>query len=698
MELLNIIGLAVLFPLLGALINGFFGHKMAKPAVYATACGSVLLSFLVGLASLFIFNTASGIVDDRFVSTLFTWAAAGDLKIDFAFLVDPLSLVMVLIVAGVSFLIHVYSIGYMAHDRDFARFFTYLNLFVGMMLILVLGASLPIMFIGWEGVGLCSYLLIGFWYHKASANIAGMKAFVVNRIGDFGVLVAMFLLFANDRIATLDFAALSRAIQIYAQTNFNDIFLIAVALFLFLGVTGKSAQIPLYVWLPDAMEGPTPVSALIHAATMVTSGVYLLARMNVLFFSAPTAMLVVAIVGCLTAFVAATIAFSQVDIKRVLAYSTVSQLGYMVLACGVGAFWVGIFHLMTHAFFKALLFLGSGSVIHGMSEEQDIRQMGGLAKKMPTTYWTFLIASMAIAGVPFLSGFFSKDEILAMTYFSEGPVPIGKWLFAVALLTAFMTAFYMFRLVIRTFLGEPQSEKAKHAHESPRVMTVPLTILAVLSVIGGYIGLPAIIGEPLHVPNVLEHFLAPAAQTFEYSPDAIGESGIHAAAEIVETHSGAVESRGAAAGESHATENEVHSGGHDPGTAWLLLFASVAAGGLGIWFAFLYFRAIDWSKLPALRRGFERFGFIAYGSIRKWFVDEIYQYAIVEPGKILANIAWVFDMVVVDGIVNGTAGFFAFCGERIRSLQTGVVRAYAAALFIGTVGLLAIIIISRLVL
>lgn len=705
MNMLDFAPLAILFPLIGAIVLGFFGAKMPRKTISYLAPGMIGLSFIVSLFTLYAFGlekSGSGAVNH--VVHLFTWIKAGDFYVDWAFLIDPLSITMMLVVTGVSFLIHVYSVGYMAHDKDYARFFCYLNLFVGAMLILVLGSSLPVMFIGWEGVGLCSYLLIGFWYEKKSANLAGMKAFVVNRIGDFGVLVAMFLLVTYGNLNSLGFLEINEMAGRLSHTASNSPFLVAVCLFLFLGAAGKSAQIPLYVWLPDAMEGPTPVSALIHAATMVTSGVYMLARLNVLFASTPSAMLVVAVIGCATAFFAATIALSQVDIKRVLAYSTVSQLGYMFLACGVGAFWVGIFHLMTHAFFKALLFLGAGSVIHGMHEDQDIRNMGGLAKKMPATYWTFLIATLAIAGVPFLSGFFSKDEILAFTYWFGIENQTGKSLYFVALLTAGMTAFYMFRLLIRTFLGKPQSDKASHAHESPKVMTVPLIILAVLSVIGGYVALPHVISEPLHYPNPLEKFLAPVAQTYEELPEEWTPSVVPARIELIES--------GEFPGGEHgiALESEVfpqaslaHDDGHDDkhhpaDISWLLILASILIAALGIYAAFLYYRDLNWDKMPGMRRAFDRAKGLQFLSLNKWFIDELYQYLIVEPGKILANICWIFDRVVVDGIINGTAGLFGFMGSSMRRLQTGVVRIYALSIFLGAVSLVLLIILSRMVL
>ncbi|MCK4856758.1 MAG: NADH-quinone oxidoreductase subunit L, partial [candidate division Zixibacteria bacterium] len=485
---MELIWLIPLFPLIGFITNGLLGRKMPKSLVSLTACGSVFLSFAL---SIYVFIQLLGLPARSriYEVTLFSWVPAGSFSADMGFLLDPLSAVMILVVSGVAFLIHVYSIGYMAHDPDYPRFFTYLNLFTGSMLLLVLADNFLLMFVGWEGVGLCSYLLIGFWYERKSASIAGDKAFIVNRIGDFGFLLAIMLLFWN--LGTVSFT------EVFAlapqQLVFGGGIITAITLLLFLGATGKSAQIPLYVWLPDAMEGPTPVSALIHAATMVTAGVYMVARCNVLYMMAPTSLLVVAIIGIVTAFVAATIGLFQNDIKRVLAYSTVSQLGYMFLACGVAAFGAGIFHLMTHAFFKALLFLGAGSVIHAVSDEQDMRKMGGLKARLPITYRTMLVATLAICGIPIFSGFFSKDEILWQSFSSPYGSPI---LWVVGVLTAGLTAFYMFRLIYLTFFGKGRydAETAHHIHESPKSMTTPLVILAVLSLVGGFIGWPKVLG------------------------------------------------------------------------------------------------------------------------------------------------------------------------------------------------------------
>lgn len=494
--------LTVLLPLIGFAINGLFGPKIKSEKVIGfIGSGVIGLSFLIVVISFF--ETLSLPEENRQqIVNLFTWMNTGLLNVSFAYQVDQLSLVMSLIVTGVGFLIHVYSIGYMHGDKGFWRFFAYMNLFIFAMMNLVLADNFVLLFLGWEGVGLCSYLLIGFWYdrkfEKGTTADAAKKAFVVNRIGDFGFLIGMFLIFMT--FGSLNFNEVFGRVTVFSiDTHIFEL----IALFLFIGATGKSAQIPLFVWLPDAMAGPTPVSALIHAATMVTAGVYMVARCSIIFASAPTMMVVIAVIGLLTAFLAATIGLVQNDIKKVLAYSTVSQLGYMFLGLGVGAFSAGLFHVMTHAFFKALLFLGAGSVIHGMHEEQNIQKYGGLKKYMPTTFKTFFVAAVAIAGIPPLSGFFSKDEILWFSYINGGFL---FWLIGV--ITALMTAFYMFRLLNLTFEGKPRfDEHHIHPHESPKVMTVPLIILAVLSAIGGFIGIPEIFsGEH---GNLFHNWLVP---------------------------------------------------------------------------------------------------------------------------------------------------------------------------------------------
>ncbi len=472
-------------PFAGFLINGIFGRRFSKALVNAIAVGSVLLSFVWAL------KTVLALGDSRFFEHEFNWIVAGGLQIGCDFAVDRLTAVMLLVVTGVGSLIHIYSIGYMAHEGGYYRFFAYLNLFMFFMLTLVLAANYLLLFVGWEGVGLCSYLLIGFWFHKKSATNAGNKAFIVNRIGDFGFLLALLLIVVN--FGTPDFAIVFQAVHAKPET-----LLTTIALLLLVGAVGKSAQFPLYVWLPDAMEGPTPVSALIHAATMVTAGVYMVARSFPIYLRAPQALEVVAYIGLFTAAFAATIGLAQNDIKKVFAYSTVSQLGYMFLGLGTGAFSAGIYHLMTHAFFKALLFLGAGSVIHALSGEQDMRNMGGLRKKIPVTFWTLLLASVAIAGVPPFAGFFSKDAILVAAYHH------APWMYWAGTITAGLTAFYVFRAMFMTFFGEYRGHE--HPHESPAVMTIPLSVLAFLSVVGGFINIPVWLEKFFPAAEVPEDF------------------------------------------------------------------------------------------------------------------------------------------------------------------------------------------------
>jgi NADH-quinone oxidoreductase subunit L len=573
----------------------------------------------------------------------------GTLQVDWGFLYDPLSALMLLVVTGVGSLIHLYSIGYMHGEEGFYRFFSYLNLFCFSMLMLVLGNNALVMFVGWEGVGLCSYLLIGYYFHKQSAGDAAKKAFVVNRIGDFGFLLGLFLLFwtlgSEHGVWTINFVEIAQNGHLLGA---GSAVVTAITLLFFLGATGKSAQIPLYTWLPDAMEGPTPVSALIHAATMVTAGVYMIGRMNGLFGMAPDTMMVVAIVGAATAIFAASIGFAQNDIKRVLAYSTVSQLGFMFLAMGVGAFSVGIFHLMTHAFFKACLFLGSGSVIHAMhhglhhahshDDPQDMRNMGGLRKHMPITHITFLLATLAIAGMPFFSGFFSKDEILWWAFASNR----GHWLlWLIALITAVMTTFYMFRLVFMTFYGkERMVEKAKkHLHESPAVITIPLIVLGILSVIGGYVGVPELMGGV----NRIHHFLDPV-------------------------FGGTIAAQGIETGHySHAFE-------------WGLVALTIGLAFCGFVAAFVLY--LKRPELPGKLVGsFQG----AYRTIyNKWYVDEIYDALFVNPTKKLGTFLWKgFDVKVVDGIVNGTGWVVQACSRGLRFTQSGLVHNYALTMVIG---------------
>ena len=632
----------VLVPLLGAVVNGLLNRRLAKRVSGFIACAAIGVSF--GL-SVVVFLRLTGMdAEARVVNDILgTWLQIGGFHVDIGFAMDPLSAVMALVVTGVGFLIHLYSLGYMAHDDGFQRYFAYLNLFVFAMMTLVLGENLVMLFVGWEGVGLCSYLLIGFWFNDQANASAGKKAFIVNRIGDFGFLIGLFLIGANllPHLApgegVFSFAILQHHAHLLAPAATG------ICLLLFLGATGKSAQIPLYIWLPDAMAGPTPVSALIHAATMVTAGVYMIARLNFLFVLSPTAMAVVAAVGAVTAIFAATIALTQNDIKKVLAYSTVSQLGYMMLACGVGAFTVGIFHLMTHAFFKALLFLGSGSVIHAMSNEQDMRVMGGLRSKLPVTYATFMTATLAIAGVFPLAGFFSKDEILWKAWESGNTV-----LWAIGFLAAGLTAFYMMRLVVLTFFGENRasSEVRSHIHESPATMTGPLVILAVLSVVGGWIGWPHFMGGGAW----FENWLAPVF--------AVGEHGVAA--------------HGAVA--HHAADSTME---------WTLAVVSVLWAVLGLilgWFVY-YRRA-------AIADSFRKAGggFVYRVLLNKYYVDEAYDAAFIRPGyRFSRQVLWKsVDAGLIDGLlVNGSALVVYLLGSVLRLFQNGMIRFYAWTFTIG---------------
>src|ERR1043166_8663309 len=507
--MLNHLWLIPAAPVIGFLLNGLFAKRAGKAFVSVVALAGSLGAALLGTTAIFQYLQAYP-QHERHVNVVFNWFQSGNVGADVAFQLDPLSIVMLLVVTWIGFLIHVYSVGYMHDDDGYWRYFAYLNFFLAEMLILILGSSYLLMFVGWEGVGLCSYLLIGFYYKTDYAPAAGKKAFVVNRIGDFGFLVAMFLMFAY--FGSVDFARVS---QIAAAGNVEPWLLTAICLLLFLGACGKSAQIPLYVWLPDAMAGPTPVSALIHAATMVMAGVYMVARSNVLYRLSPGAMMVVAIIGGLTALFAATIGLRQFDIKKVLAYSTVSQLGFMFIAVGVGAFTAGVFHLVTHAFFKACLFLGSGSVIHAMGGEQDIRKMGGLRDKIPQTFRTFQWATYAIAGLPLAAAFFSKDEILASAWATPYFPTVGKVVWLLGTIAALFTAVYMYRLYYLTFYGKFRGthEQEHHLHESPPSMTVPLWILGILSLVGGFIGIPQIFGD--RPVNLLETWLHPVIPHIE---------------------------------------------------------------------------------------------------------------------------------------------------------------------------------------
>jgi len=647
MLILDHLWIIPLLPLLGAAINGFFGLKWPNKIVNTVALSSTGISFACALEAVREFLGYYAQTGHAFRREFFDWIMAGNFRAGFDLQMDQLTVVMVLVVTGVGFLIHIYSTGYMAHEGGYYRFFSYLNLFMFFMLILVLAANYVLLFVGWEGVGLSSYLLIGFYFLRKSAADAGKKAFIVNRIGDFGFMLGMFLLFRTFH--SLDFsqlfAAASNPIWPHESWGTFGTFTIA-SLLLFMGACGKSAQLPLYVWLPDAMEGPTPVSALIHAATMVTAGVYVVARSHILFEHSETALVVVATIGCATALFAATIGLVQTDIKKVLAYSTVSQLGYMFLACGVGAFGAGIFHLMTHAFFKALLFLAAGSVIHAMGGEQDMRHMGGLRSKIKYTFVTMLIATLAIAGIPPLAGFFSKDSILfsALTVGGNG----GKALYGVGLLTALLTSFYMFRLIYLTFYGNPRyDEHHVHVHESPRSMLGPLVILAVLSIAGGWVAAPAFWGG-------LDQFAAFLNPVF----------GTHEAA------------AGLSEAQAHVLE------------LWLALVAVVSAA-IGWAVAFwLYIK--EPGKPEQLAKSLSGVYTTLYN---KYYVDELYAAMIVRPLIWLSeNVLWkVVDVEAIDGTVNGIAHGAAAVGDTVRHTQSGNTRSYAVWVVVGALAVIIIL-------
>jgi NADH-quinone oxidoreductase subunit L len=632
---LTLLWLVPLLPLVGAILNGVLAGTLSRKTVTAIGVGSVGLSFAIALAC---FGDLLALPPEsrRVTQGLFTWIQSGDFHAEVRYALDPLGAVMMLVVTGVGFLIHVYSTGYMGHEKAYGRYFAYLNLFTFSMLTLVLADNFLLMFLGWEAVGLCSYLLIGFWYQRPAAAEAGKKAFVVNRIGDWGFLLGIFLIFVT--FGSVDFATVFT--QAPQRLAIGSATATAIALLLFLGATGKSAQLPLYVWLPDAMEGPTPVSALIHAATMVTAGVYMVARCHIFYLLSPPALQVVAIVGILTALFAATIGLVQNDIKRVLAYSTISQLGYMFVGCGVGAFASGIFHLMTHAFFKALLFLGAGSVIHALSGEQNLWKMGGLKAHLPRTHTTFLIGTLAIAGVFPFAGFFSKDEILYQAWLRGGPL-----LWMAGVIGAFMTAFYMFRLYFLTFHGPSRvPEEAKHhLHESPNSMTVPLMILALLSVIGGFVQVPILAGG-----QRLDQFLEPVfADAADLAPAA------HAAS--------------AAAAEAG------------------LMVISLVVALMGIFVAYKFYVADPElpRRLAEQMRGAYRLVF------NKYWVDEIYESLVVQPIYRGSVRLWErFDAAVIDGAVNGVGRQIERGAELLRLAQTGYVQVYALILTLGAVVLI----------
>jgi NADH-quinone oxidoreductase subunit L len=673
-----------LLPLIGFVTNASLGRRLPKSVSGTLACLVMLASFGVSVMAAMSAASAPGHAIEQ---TAFSWISSGDLQIPLAFRVDPLGSLMILVVTGIGSLIHIYSTAYMHEETDseYARYFSYLNLFAAFMLVLVLGSSFPVMFVGWEGVGLCSYLLIGFWFRKQSAADAGKKAFVVNRIGDFGFILGMFLVFVLA--GTLDF----QGVASYASQRAPELTMGSMTiatLLLFLGATGKSAQIPLYVWLPDAMEGPTPVSALIHAATMVTAGVYMIGRNAVLFGHAPITLSVVAGIGIATALMAGTIGLVQNDIKRVLAYSTVSQLGYMFLAMGVGAWSAGIFHLYTHAFFKALLFLGSGAVIHALAGEQDLRNMGGLRKALPITYWTFLIGAIAIAGVPPLAGFFSKDEILFRT-FAHGSLIM--W--TIGMITSLLTATYMFRLVFLAFHGErrhdapsaaapqahvpddaPRTTDHGHLHDAPPAMALALIILAIGSVASGWIGWPhALFGGN----NYLEKFLEPSfeAHAVVLAP-AEFQGGEIRLGPRPEGTLPRMELTAEAAAAPHVDES----------TELKLMGLSATVAVLGIVIA-AYFWLRNRAAAVRVARGAAPIYAVL---LNKYYVDELYDAVFVQPTKQMSTLLlWRgVDVGVIDGSVNGVGALMRAASTRLRLLQSGSIRAYAASLFIGVVVLL----------
>ncbi|HKV91612.1 MAG TPA: NADH-quinone oxidoreductase subunit L [Candidatus Angelobacter sp.] len=681
-----------LLPLIGAAINGLFGRRFKNAVVSTVALLFTAASFAWAVYAVWTLWPGG---DKPYIETVATWITAGSFSAPFGFYLDQLSMIMVLVVTGVGFLIHVYSVGYMAHEGGFYRFFTYLNLFMFFMLTLVLANNYLLMFVGWEGVGLASYLLIGFFFQKKSAADAGKKAFIVNRIGDFGFLIGMFLIILHFGTLNYDGVFGKIASGHYTPELGWGLFT-AIGLCLLFGATGKSAQVPLYVWLPDAMEGPTPVSALIHAATMVTAGIYMIARSHAIFNLAPHALEIVAIIGCLTAIFAATMGITQTDIKRVLAYSTISQLGYMVLACGVAAYAAGIFHLMTHAFFKALLFLGAGSVIHAIGGEQDMRRMGGLRKKIPITFWVMTAATFAIAGFPPFAGFFSKDEILGATFHSRFGGPV---LWTIGVITAGLTSFYMFRLWFMTFFGEykpgavDEGEEAHAAsapahaahtaashshghaddethghgpvHESPWIMLAPLVILAVLSVVGGWVGIPQFMGSSNH----FEHFLAPV---MESGPTTSGQATVPVTEnDTISTHAG-----------PPSEENA--------GQEWLLASTSVAAAVIGLFFAWLlYYKRRDLpGRITAKIHG------IYLLVLHKYYIDEGYGAIFVKPLLALSTVVFWrgVDQGIIDGLVNGAGSMSKGIGNELRRMQSGNIRSYAAWVAVGGAAVVAIMI------
>jgi NADH-quinone oxidoreductase subunit L len=629
----DLIWLIPLLPLIGFVINGIGRQVLSKSLVGFIGSGTVFISFLLSCTLFVSIYEARALGETGMISQhIFDWIKIGNLEVSLSFLVDPLSAIMLLVVTGIGFLIHIYSIGYMQHDGGFAKYFAYLNLFIFFMLLLVMGSNYLVMFIGWEGVGLCSYLLIGFWYKNSDYGAAAKKAFVMNRIGDLGFLIAIFFIF--NTFGSLEFATVFQSAKSFPV---GDVTILTITLLLFVAATGKSAQIPLFTWLPDAMAGPTPVSALIHAATMVTAGIYMIARSNILFVLSPLTLQIIAIIGICTALFAAATALTQNDIKKVLAYSTVSQLGYMFLGLGVGAFTGAFFHVLTHAFFKALLFLGAGSVIHGMSNEQDMRKMGGLKKALPITYMTMLIGTIAISGIPPFSGFFSKDEILAHA-FAANPV---YWVFG--FIGALMTAFYMFRLIYLTFFGSFRGteEQKHHLHESPKSMTLPLIVLAVLSIFGGVLNLPEALGGQAWLATFLSPVFADGASL---------------------QHMHAI---------THSTE-------------YMLMGVSVV--GVLVMAFVAYNKYVKQASVPEHDQ-VSRTG-LAKLSYHKFYVDEIYELLIIKPINWLSIfLARIVDGLGIDGFVNGVGKSSFMTGKGVRLLQSGNVGFYLLLMVVGAIAI-----------
>jgi NADH-quinone oxidoreductase subunit L len=700
------LAIIILAPLLGAAILGFFGKRMSEKLIGLIACSTVLVSAVFSFLAFFQ-NLHALENGERIHQRLFTWINVGNFRADFAFLLDPLSAIYILFITFVAFWIHVFATGYMKGEDGYWRFFAYLNLFMFSMLTLILGNNFLLMFVGWEGVGLCSYLLIGFYFKKGFAGDAAKKAFIFNRVGDFGFALGVMLLFlkSGSIFYFSDSASGIRGAFDWAMTQATEplsasiIFaggLTTIAVLLFVGATGKSAQIPLFVWLPDAMAGPTPVSALIHAATMVTAGVYMVARASSIYIHAPTAMMIVAIIGAATALFAATIGIAQSDIKKVLAYSTVSQLGYMFLACGVGAFTGGIFHVFTHAFFKALLFLGSGSVIIGMHHEQDMRKMGGLKKYMPITFFTMAAGWLAISGIPFFSGFFSKDEILyrtftTKTFGNDSILPMVLW--AVGALTALLTAIYMTRLMVMTFWSNERFNTKTHhedaddkhhsnddahdnhhehhggtPHETPKVMTTPLIVLAICAVFVGFLGLPASLSFG-KVPNYFEHFVEKSiAHQTTHSKESTEHSPVMSAA-------GTSHSEVAPKPATETAAQEVpHEGGESKSTEYALMALSVLIAIIGIGIGWTWFNKNPLWQPPQLLE-------------EKYRVDELYDATIIQPVKKgSTSVLWKFiDVKIIDGFVNGAGSAAKQIGGVLRYLQSGYARGYVALVVLGAI-------------